>query len=272
MEWRHFVYLCGCYHTSMNIIKIRRRELGFSLEQAAKLSGIAKSQLWNLENGVCLMGAQATQNLREVLGLPGIPDTSHLLSTNTVRSLGLRPFERNRNNQILWERMEAVYGWQLRRLSPPRQVLEWMQEWMLNDSPVECLTLVSLACDGATGVFANPHECGYRAQCILDQDGLALGERLLPALRWPVGGKVALVWPQITVLTAQGTFRLDLLIGLEGRWRVVEIYGKTRYYEHENFRGRVLGRLPLVIQNADVLQLRAVSLLTQAVSELSLAA
>ena len=256
----------------MNIIKIRRRELGLSLEQAARLSGITKSQLWNLENGICLMSSKATQNLREVLSLPGIPDCSHLLTGSVVRNLGLRPLERNRTSQILWERMEAVYGWQLRRLSPPRQVLDWMQEWMLNDSPVECLTLVCLASDGATGVFANPHECGYRAQCILDQDGLALGERLLPALRWPVGGKVALVWPQITVLTAQGTFRLDLLIGLEGRWRVVEIYGKTRYYEHENFRGRVLGRLPLVLQNAEVVQLKVVSLLTRAVTELSLAA
>ena len=157
--------------------------------------------------------------------------------------------------------MERRFQHQLRRLAVPEAVLAWMKECLSSDSPYECLGLCSLAGDGATGIFKNPHSCGYRRQAILDRDGLALGERLLPGLRWSLEGEDCLIWPQVTTLTPFGTFRLDLLVAVRGLWMTGEVDGRSHDPERDNFRDQVLGIKPLRFTNDDVKNLRFVELL-----------
>ena len=227
--------------------------------QVSEQTGIPKSTLWNIEHGRCLPEPAGAVLLRKVLVLPGIPDSSQVLHAKLVR----QPFDRPRVNQVYWQRMEQAFAYHLRQLRPPRQILDWMKECLASDSPVECVALCSLAADGAVGQFSNPHARGFRQLCLLDRDGLALGDRCLPGLQWKVAGQPVLLWPQVNVLTPKGTFRLDMLVEIEDHWEIVEINGKNHTAEYDNYRDECLARKPVRISNDDVCKLRFAQLLRQ---------
>lgn len=244
----------------MENIKRRRLDLKFTIAQLTQRTGIPKSTLWNIEQGRCLPDPVAAKALRQVLVLPGIPDSSQVLQPKFALR---RPFDRPRVNQVYWQRMESAYGYQLRQLKPPPLIVEWMKECLASDSPVECVALCTLAADGAVGQFSSPHDWGFRQLCILDRDGLALGGRFLPGLQWNVEGKRVLIWPQVNVLTPKGTFRLDMLVLLDDLWLVVEIDGKTHTLEYNNYRDECLALTTLRLSNEDVCKLRFARLLRQ---------
>jgi len=246
----------------MKIIELRRLDLNLSLAELSARTGIPKTVLWELERGCYLADPGHAVKLRETLGLPGLPDNSQLLShRQRSRICPTRPVDWPRPSQTSWQSMERRFHYQLRRLAVPEAVLAWMKECLTSDSPYECLGLCGLAGDGATGMFENPHACGYRRQAILDRDGLALGERLLPGLRWRVDGEECLLWPQVTTLTSLGTFRLDLLMAMQGHWMSSELDGGTHLPERDDFRDQVLGIKPFRFKNEDVKNLRFVEML-----------
>lgn len=242
----------------MEIIRRRRQELELTALGVAEQIGIPKTTLLNIERGRCLPEPEVAQKLRQILSLPGLPDSSQVLRpTFTLR----HPFARPRPNQIYWQRAENVFAYKLRRLKVPLATSDWMKENLDSESPVECLALWSLAAVGAVGQFSNPHAWGYRDQCILDRDGKPLGERCLPGLQWKVEGKTLLIWPQVNLLTPKGTFRVDLLVMVDGIWYLVEIDGKTHVLQYDNYREECLARQPIRIKNEDVCKLRFVPLL-----------
>lgn len=249
----------------MQIFKRRRQEKRFTQRQLADLSGVPRSTLWRIEQGIWLPDPAVATKIRELLNLPGLPDSSQILGRKATQNSA--PFDFPRPNQSNWERTEKVFNYQLRQLRVPRSMLNWMKECLASDSPRECLALCSLAADGAIGQFSNPHTLGYRQASIIDEEGLALGERMLPGLQWKVDGVPVLMWPQVRSLTAYGVFRSDLLIAVEGQWPTAEIDAKSPVPEYEQYRSIALGSEPLRYTNDDVRKLRFVGMLREAISK-----
>ena len=250
----------------MEIIKRARLERKLSLGELSVLTGIPKTTLWELEQGSWLPEPADAAKLRTGLNIPGLPDSSQILCNKQLRQLCRpRPVNWGRTNRNCWHRMEEMFPYQLARLGIDPARLAWMKECLASDSPYECLGMCSLVADGARETFANPHACGYRAQPILDRDGLALGERYLPGLAWAVDQELCMVWPQVTVLTAKGSFRLDLLLLARDRWDMGEIDGKTHTADSDDLRSEMLGKKPIRISNEDVRQLRFVNILKERV-------
>ena len=250
----------------MNIIKRRRLELKLSLQKLADLTGVPRSTLWEIENGLTLPDPQAAARIRQVLELPGLPDNSQLLGPKTIQPT--RPFDWARPNQTVWQRMEKIFAYELRRLNLPPHLVQWMKECLTNDSPLECLALCSLAADGATGQFSSPHQLGFRRQCIIDQEGRALGERLMAGLSWRVENQTALIWPQVRMLTPQGYWQPDLLIGVAGRWPTAELDGKDHCPDRDRYRDLSLGQASLRISNDEVRKFQFVPKLREYLLEL----
>lgn len=252
----------------MHIVKRRRLERGHTLQQASDLAGIPKTTLWGIEHGQTLPEPDAASRLSELLGLPGLPDTSQILNPRTLPRP--RPFDWPRPDQAVWERMEKVFAHQLSTLNLPDHKLQWMKECLNNDSPVECLTLCCLVADGALPQWSSPHQLGYRDNCIIDKEGGALGERLLAGLSWAVDGRQVLLWPQVRMLTPQGYWRPDLLLGVAGCWPGAEIDGKEHIQARDLYRDACLGKSSWRFTNDEVIGLNFVESLRKKVQHLLL--
>ena len=254
-----------CYGVVMQIFKRRRQEKQIPIRQLADLSGASRSTLWRIEQGICLPDPLSAAKLRELLALPGLPDSSQILGSRAVQSSA--SFDFPRPNQSNWERMEKSFSHQIRQLRVPQTILDWMKECLSSDSPRECLALCGLAADGATPQLSNPHMLGYRRCCITDREGLALGERMLPGLQWNIDGVPVLMWPQVSFLTAYGTYRSDLLMAVQGQWPTAEIDAKPPDPEYERYRSLALGNEPFRYTNEDVRKLQFVGMLREALRE-----
>lgn len=242
----------------MKIIHIRRNEENLSYAKLSELTDISSSALCRIEKGSWLPGPREARSLEQALNIRALPDSSQILSWERAHRLAsLNPFDWPRPSQIGWQAMERLYVKQLTRLGVPQPMLDWMKECLSSDSPVECLALCSATAAGAKGIFANPHALGYRAQSLLDRDGLALGERLLAGLSLPIGDKQEiLLFPQVTVLTNRGCFRLDLLVLAGKQWIPVEVDGADHVLSRDAYRNRVLNIDPIRIPNEDVVSLQ----------------
>lgn len=232
----------------MQSIKHARKKK--SLDEISLSTGIPKTTLWEIEQGSWLPDPDQATRLKQVLGIPGLPDSSHFISQRQMRQVcHPLPVDWVRVNPVPWERMQKVFYKQLRELSLARTLLDWMKECLASDSPLECLFLSALAAAGAKPIIASPHACGYRAQCILGPEGKALGERYLPGLIWDIDGNPCVLWPQVSVLTPQGFFRIDVLALICDQWKTIELNGKNHDQQHDSFRASVLGHEPIVIDN-----------------------
>lgn len=114
-------------------------------------------------------------------------------------------------------------------------------------------------------MLANPHQAGFRKQPLLDRLGQALGERVLAGLRWTCPEFDVMLWPQISLQTAQGTFRPDFLLllhrGQAVQWLGIEIDGPHHKFKDEEYRSQVLGIDLLRFTTQEVKSLDFVALL-----------
>lgn len=236
----------------MEIVHIARRSKKKNLVEVSQTARMSKSTLWEIEQGSWLPEPEQAALLKETLGLSALPDSSQIITERQIRQLARpKPFDIAPGNRIPWDRMQRLFPKQLAQLKLPRTLLEWMKECLASDSPLECLLQCAVAADGATPILANPHQLGYRANCILDNKGFALGERYLAGLLWEIDGVPCILWPQVTVLTAKGSFRMDILVLISQSWENIEVNGKTHVLEHDQFRASVLGQ-PIVVDNDSV--------------------
>lgn len=242
-----FSHLLGCWHGNH---QRRTQSKKKSLEEVSLSTGISKTTLWEIERGSWLPDPDQAAKLRQVLGIPGLPDSSQVISQRQMRQICRpHPVDWSPANPVPWARMEKVFYKQLKTLSVARTLFDWMKECLAADSPLECLFLYALAAAGAKPIIASPHALGYRAQCILGREGKALGERSLPGLLWEVDKTPCLLWPQVTVLTPRGSFRIDVLVLICDSWKTIELNGKNHDLLHDRFRASVLGHEPIVIDN-----------------------
>lgn len=214
-----------------NIIKLRN-DLGLSQAALVVPLGTSRQCMSDIENGHHLPTPELAAALRTKLQNDGISDSSQVLTQRKIQSLvKLRPFDLPPINREPWQRMHKSYPKLVRALHVAPAKMAWLESNLAIESGVEGIRLCALAAQGARGIFANPHHLGYRLSCLLDAQGYALGERLLPALHWVHSEFEAIHWPQPRLLGSYGTFRPDGLLFLKignGRfWRGEEVDGPS---------------------------------------------
>lgn len=241
----------------MHIIKQRRKQLNdLTLAELSSRTGVPKQTLSDIESGLYLPSPEVARKIEQALQIQGLPDSSQILSEREIKShYRARPFPVKPVDQRCWGVLEARLQVQLRKLKLQQNLIEWLKRVVPADSLAECLAHCSLLHAGAERVFVNPHRLGFRHRPILNSEGLALAEELLPAFRLKIKGKPCLLWPQVTLLTGVGQFRLDYLAFYRGQWFNVEIDGPGHNREDDEYRRGVLGLPEIRISHQTVMAL-----------------
>lgn len=218
-----------------SIEELRKRN-GWNTSQLGHATGQDRRLLAELERG----GTLATPELVELLtsyGVLGLASHSDLIAKRDLRALRLQPYSFPTYNQEAWDRA-ASYKPELYRKIRPHD-LAWLRRYVRTDSALECDLWVILVLAGAKLRLANPHSCGYRNLPIVDDLGMALGERLLPCLHLKRDGLDVIIWPQVSLRPGKWTFRVDglvLRISPRPHWGGLEADGKGHAHEKDNFR------------------------------------
>lgn len=255
----------------MHIIKQRRNELNkLTLTELANRVGVPKQTLSDIESGLYLPSPELARKLEKELKITGLPDTSHTMTEREMRSIFKpRPFRFKPVDQRCWGVLETRLQFQMRKLKLKQELLEWLKRHVPADSLTECLSYCCLLQAGATCIFANPHRLGFRRQPVLNSDGLALADELLPAFRWKINDHPCILWPQVKVLTATGQFRLDYLVLYRGQWYNLEIDGPLHNAADDEYRRRSLGLPDVRISHKTVTALQFTTFLSNALTELT---
>lgn len=226
----------------MEILKKKRNQLKLGLAEVARRAELPKATLSDLEAGRYLPTEDVAAKLAEILQLPVLPNRSQLLTNCQMRALGPQiVLDLKSPCQRPWLILETRHPRRLQRSKVPPNLLAWMKMVLLSDSVTECITYCDVGGVGAREAFANPHRCGFLDLPCLDTEGRALGDRPLPALSWEVDGKPCLLWPQVSVMTALGPFRLDYLVLYQGQWLNVEVDGPSHSAEDDAYRQKAIG-------------------------------
>ncbi|MBX3171780.1 MAG: helix-turn-helix transcriptional regulator [Candidatus Eremiobacteraeota bacterium] len=242
----------------MDHINQRRKELKLSQAQLAAPCNVGRQCISGIESGLYLPSPELAAALQRELKTKGLSDSSQLLTPRDIRQLvTLRPFELPPVDRESWQRMHKAYPKLVRALNLARQTSLWIERNLPAECAAEGIGLFSLATKGAKEIWASPSQLGYRGNSLLDSRGDALGERLLPGLRWVENDFDAILWPQPRLLGAHGTFRPDGLILVKVNagvfWRGMEVDGpvhrtaerSTWDRERERLLGLDLIRIPL---------------------------
>lgn len=261
----------------MDHIAQRRKDLNLSQLQLATPYKVGRQCVSDIEGGLYLPSPELAAVLQTKLITEGLSDSSQILTPRVIRRLvTLRPFDLPAVNKEPWERMHKSYPKQVRALKVNSQISRWIERNLESECGTEGIGWFSLAAQGARGFWASPPQLGYRHSSLLDSQGKALGERLLPGLRWVGTDFEALIWPQPRLLGPNGTFRPDalMLARVESRafWRGLEIDGASHRTAPRSTwdkeRERLLGLELIRFPTEQVLRLELPLLLAQAIRSL----
>ena len=257
-----------------HIITQLRKERNLSQAQLAAPCKVGRQCISDLESGLYLPSPALVADLQRELKAEGLSDTSQILSPREIRRFIIpRPFELPLVDQEPWRRMHKSYGKIVASLGLSSQMSRWIERNLPADCATEGVGLFSVAAQGATGVWASPPQLGYRGNSLLDSQGNALGERLLPGLRWNTKDFDVILWPQPRLLGPHGTFRPDGLILARVKagvfWRGMEVDGPLhRTAERSTWdleRERLLGLELIRFSSESVLNLEMPFLLAGAI-------
>lgn len=256
----------------MHNIPERRKEEAMSQSKLAILCKASRKCISDIENGYYLPTPDLAAALQTHLHLDGVANSSQVLSQRDIQRLvNLHPFDLPPIDQEPWQRMHKSYGKLLRAMRFPNASLDWMQRYLPSESATEGIHLCSLASRGADGIWVNPHHLGYRLHSWLDPLGKALGERLLPALRWKEKDFESILWPLPRLLGASGTFRPDGMLFVRTEygafWRACEVDGALHRGERslwDKEREKLIGLEFIRISSEQVLRLESPRILAEA--------
>lgn len=254
-----------------------RKKLKLSQAQVALPCKVGRQCISDIESGLYLPSPELAAALQLELKTEGLSNSSQILTQRDLRRFTTpRPFELPPVDKEPWQRMHKSYAKIVRTLQVPRQTSLWIERNLPSESGTEGIGLFSVAAKGARPIWASPPQLGYRGSSLLDAQGNALGERLLPGLRWQEEGFDVILWPQPRLLGAHGTFRPDGLIlarvATGAYWRGMEVegpfhrVGERTTWDRE--RERLLGLELIRIPSAEVLMLRMPALLAAAIRAL----
>lgn len=245
----------------MDNFRKRRDDLGYSQPKLAEVADLSAQRICDFEVGRALPTTDQARRLETTLGIVGLPHQGEVLSERVVKRLSrARPFELPAVNAESWQRMERYYRNQLDALHVSEGDRQWIIRNLWADSGVDGLGVFSLVAAGARRCWGSPPGFGYRGHGVVDRNGQALGERLLPALHWVTEEFESVIWPQASLQNARGSYRVDYLALVKRVrrtfWRVAEVDGPLHDQDRDEYRSRLLQVTPFRVRDIDVIDLR----------------
>ncbi len=232
--------------------------LKLTQRQMAEACGVSRSTWQMVEYGEVLPSPELGRRIGELTGLVAVPTQDDCLNFQELRRLHrARPYELVTNSEDVWarthEQCQNMTGL-CTQISPG--LLAWMEAVLECESVPEGFTWLQLVYDGARNLIANPHELGFRGQCIVDRWGKPLGERQLPGLRGKIGPFYYLVWPQVRMRPRSAVLRLDALMlltrGSDRHWIDLEIDSALHDPEKDAVRRKLLKMEEIRLSSEDV--------------------
>lgn len=256
----------------MHNIPQRRQELEMSQSTVAGLCKVSRKCISDIENGYYLPTPTLAEALQTHLRIDGLATSSQVLSQREIQRLvHPHPFDLPPVNREPWLRMHRSYPKLLRAMRFEKVSLEWIERYLEAESATEGIHWCSIASQGAEGIWVNPHQLGYRKHAWLDSLGFALGERLLPALRWKEAEFESILWPQPRLLGPHGTFRPDGMLFVKNKngafWRGSELDGGSHRGDRtvwDREREKLIGLDFIRIASEKVLRLESPRILADA--------
>lgn len=247
----------------MHSVEELRKRHGWNVTQLGHATGQDRRLLADLERGAALASSEVA-NLLSKHGILGLACTGDLIQKKELRCLRLEPYAVPHHNREAWERAAGAWPTLYEKLS--RRDWNWLVRHVRADSALECDLWVRLVLAGAKLRLANPHSCGFRSLPVVDEQGNALGERVLPCLHVRWKEIEFLVWPQVSMRPNKWTFRVDgLVLRLSPRphWGVLEADGEGHDHEKDSFRAAQLLQDTVRLSKADIHSPKLIELLTE---------
>lgn len=251
----------------MRYLKKRREELQWTQTEVALRCGMSRQHLNRLEAGRALASREQARLLRDLLGVP-VLCADDLVGEREMRDLsGAAPYDLEALSPALWKAGWEFWGEHLVRMGIDRELWDWMSAFLAVDSSLECYALGQLVAEGARSFLGNPNQWGFDAHVVVDRLGRLLGERMLPGLIYRDKQRTFVFWPQVSLRTSLGTFRLDGLMfhrGPAGRhWLASEFDGRGHDPRGDEKRAGKLVMLEVRINGDEIRQRRTLPLLLE---------
>lgn len=246
-----------------------RKVLRLNQRQMAEACGVSRSTWQMVEYGIILPSPELGQKICELTGLGAVPTQDDSLSAQELRRFHrARPFEFAGHSEDVWARVHDRCSSMTQLYTTIGQhLLAWMESMLECESVPEGVTWLQLAFGGASQVIANPHELGFRGQCIVDRSGKPLGERQLPGLQGQLGSTSYLVWPQVSVRPRSAIIRMDGLLlltrGCDRHWVDLEIDSALHDPEKDALRRKLLKMDEIRLTQLDVDRFKVVERISE---------
>ena len=251
----------------MNIIRQRRLDLGLSQEQLAIKCAVPRQRISEYERGVALPDRETSNRISQEIGVKVLLDQGHILKPGKTNLCAIRRYEMREPKREIWTRAFVRWREQIQVAKLPERVLAWLEQYVPADSVTEAATDLQMIMGGAVCRLANPHAWGFRRQTIVDDRGMALGERRLPCFHWLRDGMECILWPQVNLRPADITFRVDFLVlvryGSKIMWCILEVDGSGHRFENDAFRNQQLGLTDIRLSHQEVTNWRVARLVPE---------
>lgn len=227
---------------------LRELRLAKRLSQAkvAAACQMARATYSRLERGLTTATSAQAAILRKTFGVAVLGD-QHLIPERDRRALADPAFyDLPRVSAEPWRQTEQTYGAQAGVSS---ENWDWLKTFVHADSTLECRALAQFLRAGFEPKVDSPLLWGFEHLALLDFLGSLLGARYLPCLLYRKSKCCICLWPQVTLRTDQGSFRVDGLFFSRNEktsgWTVLEIDGEGHRSASDLYRNSLL-RLPEV--------------------------
>jgi transcriptional regulator with XRE-family HTH domain len=220
----------------MEILRTSRKKRGITIKQLAEGSGLSAQRIHEYETGKVIPGRAAMVKLAKALDILDQIIPSAAFRRRTRRrafSVVVR-----RDHRECWADLFSAYPELCEALN--KKVPPWFMALVRCDSALEALAWLLMINTGAVAEVSSPYIEGWDRHPLIDTDGRALGTRLLGCLSWVSGDAEFTAFPQVTLRTHRGTYRVDCLvrveIGTRVFWIVVEIDGDGHVDRYDDKR------------------------------------
>lgn len=254
--------------TANEILRAKRKEKGLTMVQLARRTSLSAGRISDLEQGRRPIHKPEWRELAQVLDLNPFLEFSSVERPMRAGDWSAKPpnLKKSCSRDIRRKLWAAQLSYpsevptlirKLGRLDDSRLKRQFLRESRL-DSSSECLFwLKLLEQDTSLPKWLSPFKCGFRSLAIVDSvDGIQIGDLRFPCLDFRKGQLNALLFPQVTVQTRRGTYRLDALTKVRGsrraRWLDLEIDGPGHQSQFDLKRERALGLPTVRIQESDL--------------------
>lgn len=237
----------------MGYMRDLRVSKNLSQAEVAEAVQMARPTYSRLERGLTTATSAQAARLRQVFGVAVLGD-QHLISERERRATADHAFyDLRRVSAEPWRQTEHIYGAQE---GVPSEAWDWLQTFVHADSTLECRALAQFIRAGFAPKVDSPLLWGFEHLTLLDFLGNLLGARYLPCLLYKKDKCCICLWPQVTLRTENGSFRIDGLLFYKtdktSGWIILEIDGEGHRSAGDIYRSSLLGLPELRLSSSDV--------------------